>query len=206
MHGGDLRAVAASVLPQLRACLDADWSVKPTGLEWTCHQLGDHLSAVLLSYAVHAAARAKRELPLVGRRVGADDPAAYLDLSEAAAEVLAATVDAMDEGERAWHPAGIADASGFAAMACDELLVHGAEMVAALGGAFDPPDDLAAKVLGRLFPWAPPDAEPWAALLWANGRLDLPERPSQGGSWVWHCAPLDEWDETVPEWGPASGS
>ena len=200
MDGGDLRAVAASVLPQLRACLGADWSAKPEGLDWTCHQLGDHLSAVMLSYAVHAAARTERELPLVGRRLGADDPAAYLDLSEAAAEVLAATVDAMGEGDRAWHPAGIADASGFAAMACDELLIHGSEMVQALGGAFHPPEDLAGEVLRRLFPWAPTEAEPWSALLWANGRLDLPERAAQGAAWVWHCAPLEEWDGSIPEW------
>ncbi|MGH2728617.1 MAG: hypothetical protein ACRDKS_16725, partial [Actinomycetota bacterium] len=58
--------------------------------------------------------------------------------------------------------------------------------------------DVCARVLARLFPWAPRDAEPWAALLWANGRAPLGDRPRQSGEWVWHCKPLAEWDGTDP--------
>jgi hypothetical protein len=39
--------------------------------------------------------------------------------------------------------------------------------------------------------------DPWATLLWANGRVDLPGRPRQM-SWRWHCAPLAEWNGQPP--------
>jgi hypothetical protein len=38
---------------------------------------------------------------------------------------------------------------------------------------------------------------PWSALLWANGRTDLPGQRRQV-PWRWHCAPLDEWDGRNP--------
>ena len=50
-------------------------------------------------------------------------------------------------------------------------------------------------------PWAPGGVAPWPALLWANGRVDLAGgRPRPGSDWVWHCAPVDEWDGTIPRW------
>jgi hypothetical protein len=87
----------------------------------------------------------------------------------------------------------------------DELLVHTADITAGLGVPFTPERRLVTLVLDRLFPWWPRDVEPWTALLWANGRTDLPGRPSLGETWVWHCAPLEEWDGTVPEWDPVAG-
>jgi hypothetical protein len=38
-------------------------------------------------------------------------------------------------------------------------------------------------------PGSGPGPDPWATLLWANGRMDLPGGPRQA-SWRWHCAPL----------------
>ena len=46
-------------------------------------------------------------------------------------------------------------------------------------------------------PFGPADADPWAALLWANGRIDLPGQQRQV-DWRWHCAPLEEWDGLNP--------
>ena len=54
---------------------------------------------------------------------------------------------------------GMADASGFAALACDEMLVHTADIAAVLGVGFDPPRGVCARVLARLFPWAPHDMQ-----------------------------------------------
>jgi hypothetical protein len=87
----------------------------------------------------------------------------------------------------------VSNRSGFAAMGCDEVLVHGADLAAAFGLTYDPPRDVCERVLRRIFPWAPADAEPWAALLWANGREPLGDVPTER-RWLWHCAPLDEWD------------
>jgi hypothetical protein len=78
-------------------------------------------------------------------------------------------------------------------MACDELLVHTDDAARGLRMGFRPDADLAARVLGRLFPWHRVAAEPWQVLLWANGRIDLPGLPNQRG-WRWHPAPLTEWD------------
>jgi hypothetical protein len=93
--------------------------------------------------------------------------------------------------------ARVTDASGFAAMACDEFLVHTDDVARGLEVPFAPPRALARATLERLFPWAPADADPWAALLWANGRIDLPGQQRQV-DWRWHCAPLEEWDGLNP--------
>jgi hypothetical protein len=93
---------------------------------------------------------------------------------------------------------GLVDASGFAALACDELLVHTGDIAAGLGAGFDPPREACARVLGRLFPWAPPDQDPWATLRWANGRAPLGQRPRLSPDWVAHPAPLHQWDGVDP--------
>lgn len=92
----------------------------------------------------------------------------------------------------------MADASGFAALACDELLVHTADIAGTLGASFDPPREVCARVLARLFPWTPHDGDTWAALRWASGRVPLRERPRLSSNWVGHPAPLDEWDGLDP--------
>ena len=96
-----------------------------------------------------------------------------------------------------YHEGGMADVSGFVAMAIDEVIVHGADAAAGLGLAYDPPEALARKVVDRLFPWAPADTDGWTALLWANGRLPLPGQPEIRPNWSWQCAPLDEWDGDI---------
>lgn len=92
---------------------------------------------------------------------------------------------------------GAADPSGFAAMACDEILIHTDDAARGLGLVFRPPTDLAERVLHRLFPWVTDVDDPWEGLRWANGRIALGGRERLSG-WTWHCAPLDEWDGTSP--------
>jgi hypothetical protein len=78
-------------------------------------------------------------------------------------------------------------------MACDEMLIHTDDAAKGLGLRFVPDLELAGRVLARLFPWHDPGSDAWQALLWANGRIDLPGRQNQTG-WTWHCAPLADWD------------
>jgi hypothetical protein len=74
-------------------------------------------------------------------------------------------------------------------------------VVTTFGGAFAAPADLCERVTRRLFPWVTGATDWWRALLWANGRVDLPgEAERLGPDWAWHCAPLDEWDGTIPRW------
>ena len=85
-------------------------------------------------------------------------------------------------------------------MACDEILVHCWDAARGFGLEFVAPTNLADPVLRRLFPWAPRGESAWQTLLWANGRTDLQSQPSRPGpDWQWHCAPLHEWDGTIPQ-------
>jgi hypothetical protein len=176
----------------------------PAGdLEWTCRETLEHVCG--LAYAPVLATRATSFRPLALAVV----PGAPLDdllwTMRASARVLAEVARAAPAGVRAYHPAGMADPTGFVAMGMDEVLVHTADITTGLGVEWAPDEAAVGLVLDRLFPWWPRDADPWSALLWANGRRDLPGRPSPGAEWLWHCAPLDEWDGTVPRWDPVRG-
>jgi len=47
---------------------------------------------------------------------------------------------------------------------------------------------LCRRVLERLLPDVEPGDDPWAALLWATGRLELPGRPRRT-DWGWTNSP-----------------
>ena len=113
------------------------------------------------------------------------------------AAILADVARATPPDVRAFHTSGMADADGFLAMGCDEALVHGWDIAEGLDVDFEPPVELAERVLRRLFPWAPEDEHPWDALLWANGRIPLDDLPQSDPGWEWWSAPLDEWDGEV---------
>jgi hypothetical protein len=194
----------ADVVAAARACRDAlapaadrDWTVGAGDLEWDCRRTLDHVGDALAFYAAHLATRTTERLSSVRDGDQTVSVAQLLRSVESLAAVLARVAEASPPGTRAYHPAGMADAEGFLAMGCDEILVHTQDIALGLGVAWEPPADLCARVLARLFPWAPRDVEPWPALLWANGRAALPGLDRLGTDWYWHCAPLDEWDGTV---------
>ena len=87
--------------------------------------------------------------------------------------VLAAVLRAMPEDARGFHPAGLADRYGFAAMACTETLVHTWDIARGLGVDFTPPEDIAAKSLARLFPWVQDDGRPVADAALRRGTTGL---------------------------------
>jgi hypothetical protein len=96
--------------------------------------------------------------------------------------VLASMVRTSRAHVRAYHPTGIADPEGFAALGCNEALLHGNDIAQGFGLSLDPPRDVCRRVLARLFPQAPADLadlDPWTALLWTSGRIDLPSHPQQ---------------------------
>jgi uncharacterized protein (TIGR03083 family) len=197
-----LIATADGCVEVLAPLVDRDWDVPAAGLDWTCRQTIEHVCG--LGYAPVLATRSTSFRPLaltVAPGAPLDD---LLHTMQAMARILAEVARAAPASTRAYHPAGMADPSGFVAMLMDELLVHTADIATGLGAPYTPDQRLVTVVLERLFPWAPADADRWAALLWANGRVDLPDQPSLGEAWLWHCAPLEEWDGTVPEWDPVA--
>jgi hypothetical protein len=106
-------------------------------------------------------------------------------------------VHAAPPSARGFHGAGMADATGFLGMGCEEILMHTFDIATVLDVPFTVPEPLAAKVLARIFPWAPDNVSAWESLRWCSGRSALPDRERQDENWYWHCAPLAEWDGTM---------
>ncbi len=197
MRPADLLEAATVSNEALEGALDRDWDVPAGSLTWSCRRTLDHVPDTLLLYAAHLATRTTRPLPFL--RNG--DPEAkikhLLRSAQSAAAILAEVATAAESSDvavRAYHPAGMADPDAFVAMGCDEILVHTFDITTGLELPFVPPRELCERVVARLFPWAPHEISPWSALLWANGRGPLPDRPQLEPDWYWHSAPLDEWD------------
>jgi hypothetical protein len=176
-----------------------EWDAPAAGLQWDCRTTVDHVASCLIGYsAVLASGATTRWRHRVRNEDRTANPDDLVEIVAAGGQVLAAVAEAMPLDRRAFHAAGMADVDGFVAMGCDEVLVHGQDVARAFDIDFDPPSDLADRVVRRLFPWAPSDRDPWATLLWANGRNALPDLPPIGSDWRWHCAPVDEWNGQIP--------
>lgn len=204
----DLRLLTELCAQELTSLSSSEWDAPVPGLEWTAYETLFHLMRVPLNYASHLAGRAASPTPYrIGSLIERSDdspagPATTIAAMRTFCYILADVVAAAPPETRAFHQAGRADRSGFIAMACDELLVHTDDILRSAGSSFQPPRDLVARVLARLFPWAPTDVDPWRALRWTNGREELPPpHGSLGPDWSWHCAPLEEWAGGIPRMG-----
>ena len=192
----DIIAAADASHALLAPLAGRDWSATAGDLEWDCRTTLDHVTGVQVFYAAHAASRATGRLPAARAGNPNQSIADLIEVHRAQAVVLAEVLRAMPDAARAWHPAGMADRYGFAAMSCTEILVHTNDIAQGLGVDFSPPDGVAARTLARLFPWVPADPDPWRALLYAAGRTPLGDRQRRAPNWTWQCAPLSEWDGT----------
>lgn len=193
----DVYETASACRRALRPVAEVDWDRPASDLEWSCRTTLVHILSALLYYAINLATRSTEPRPS-----GQADPSLpvpeLLDALEGRAALLAEMCAAAPPGARGAHDWGMADASGFAALACDELLVHTGDIAASLGMGFDPPREVCARVLARLFPWAPQGVDSWEALRWANGRGPMGKRRRLSPDWVAHPAPLEEWDGLDP--------
>jgi uncharacterized protein (TIGR03083 family) len=186
----DVTEVAAHCAAFLDGVAGADWSAVVPEMDWTVAGTVAHTAECLLWYGTDVAA-GPVELDRVDVSVRPEgEPRELVRALETCASVLAAVLAAVPAGARGWHPWGVSDAAGFAAMACDEMLVHTHDAGRGLGVPFEPPPQYAAKVVARLFPEAPDGHDPVDTLLWANGRVPLGGLPRRT-AWRWRCAPLD---------------
>jgi hypothetical protein len=147
-----------------------------------------HVVDVLGFYALHLASGSPVRLRVDVRPHDGTTSSEMLDILHAAARLLGLVVDASPGQVRAWHVFGPSDPRGFAAMACDELLVHTYDALSGMGRQFAAAEALVWPVLNRLFPDAPGGRDPWEVLLWANGRIGLPGLPTRGPNWTWKTA------------------
>src|SRR5205814_10489271 len=127
------------------------WDAPAGGLDWTCRHTLAHAADCLVWYAANLA-RASTHLVEVAELARTAPAPILVDALRSAGALLAAAVTAATPEQRGPHPFGVADRSGFAAMGCDEVLVHGADVAAGLGVEFAPPADVVDHVVRRLFP------------------------------------------------------
>ena len=192
-----LRSTAEECGTFLDESVTEDWLAPIPDMTWNIAGAVAHTAQALLWYSSDLSA-GPSELSSIEMKVEPESEASELIRTiRTSCKVLAGVVATTEPNARGWHPWGVADVSGFVAMACDELLIHTADAGSGLGRKFLPSPDLAEATLRRLFPWAPTDLEPWAGLNWANGRTELRGLPRLT-EWRWHCAPLSEWDGTDP--------
>ena len=188
----DLDAATASLTAALTPVVDRDWSAATGTGDLNAYRTAEHLGDCLTSYAAQLTARhtddwVRFEAALLPETTNAQ----ALEFVVAGAGMLAATVHRLGPGTRGWHPWGVADPEGFAGMGIVEILVHGEDMARGLGVTLDPPADVCARVLARMFPDVSVVAEPWTTLLWATDRVELPGLPNRAG-WRWRGAPAGE--------------
>jgi len=171
---------------------DRDWSVPAGRLDWDCWHTAEHIGDCLLSYGWQLAVQPTTRYVRAGATAEKDaSPAEVLEFAITGGRVLAVMVRSSPAHVRAFHPAGAADPEGFAALGCNEVLLHGNDIAQGFGLSLDPPRDVCRRVLSRLYPQAPAeiaDADAWTSLLWAGGRVQLPGRPKS--RWHPHPAPL----------------
>jgi hypothetical protein len=178
------------------------WANPAGSLQWDCWETVEHIADDLLAYATQLTPATPEggyvPIAMTSTRPGGAESAIHVDREQGAASLLQAVeacgallvamITTASPDTRAWHPFGTSDPEGFAAMGVAEVLVHGHDAAEGLGVPWEPPADLCARVLSRLFPGAPADGRPWTALLWATGRADLPGRPRLG-EWRWYSEP-----------------
>jgi hypothetical protein len=188
----DLDVAIACMMSGLLPVTDRDWSVPAGSLDWDCWHTAEHIGDCLLSYAWQLAVQpTTRYVRAVATAEKDASPAEVLEFAVTGGRVLAVMVRTSPAHVRAFHPAGTADPEGFAALGCNEVLLHGNDIARGFGLSLDPPRDVCRHVLSRLYPQAPAelaDSDPWTSLLWAGGRVQLPGRSEP--HWRPHPAPL----------------
>jgi hypothetical protein len=182
VNGGDVERAAATMVRVLRPYASADWQVPAGSLDWSCAETAAHVAHDLMAYAGQLAARATDGyLPFDLVMRDGTPPDRTLQVVTACARLLSEAVAAAEPTTRAWHW-GPTDATGFAALGVNEILVHTWDITQGLAIDWLPPQPPSAAVLARLFPDAP-DGDPARTLLWCTGRADLPGLPRRT-SWI----------------------
>ena len=184
----------------LEPALGEDWSAPVPGLDFTVTERGGPRRRCRRSGTRSTCGAAPENASFEVQVLDDTGNQRLLTSLLAASEVLAAAVDAAPSSLRGFHPFGSPDPSGFAAMACDELLVHGRDAALGLGREFEGDAGLARGHPGPALPVART-----AVRLTIRGRCCCgrtggcrsADRQDQE-RWRWHCAPLSEWDGSGP--------
>ena len=186
-----------AAIPQLAVLADHDLDVPAGDLDSTCREILEHLALMPFIWASRVATRS-HENDYVGLAGPSESTGrAVLGTLDAGLAVFADVVCVMPAAARAAHSAGLSDSVGWAAMLCDEVLVHSWDITQGMGAAFEMPEELVEAILDRLFPWAGAAGTASQRLLLVNGRRALGDRAAIR-DWVWHCGDPAAWDGAIP--------
>lgn len=169
--------VVLAVVAQLRRLWEvvpaADWSRPAAHVGWSCWQTAEHIAGDFAHYAGQVLACPPDHYVAFGFDTGRARTAAELvEVVAVAGGMLAAAVRTADPAAVGWHPHGLFDPAGFAAIGAAEGLVHGIDMATGLAVQWAPDDGLAEQVLARVFPGSrrPAGPSPVDNLLAHTGR------------------------------------
>lgn len=195
MEGAHVLEAAGACQALLGAAADRDWARRIPEMDWTVAEAVGHMAEGTLWYATDLAAGERRSTPWsCGSRPRRTGPTS---------SGPSACSPPCSPGWSS-HPAGRPRRAPDGPGRRIRVRGHGLRRAASPQRRrrrrprrpLRPAARLVKATLTRLFPWAP-DADPWPALLWCNGRIALPGLPRQD-RWAWHCAPLEEWDGLNP--------
>ncbi|MFC0542513.1 hypothetical protein [Kutzneria chonburiensis] len=173
-----------------------DWEAQAGPLEWTCWETTEHIADNFFFHAAQVAPGqpwTNRSVPFAWNRqrdggpglvIFADrkaGPEGLIQVVDACGGMMVAILRTTPKDARAFNDSGVLTPEGFAALTVAETLLHMDDVAQGLRVDWQPPAELAAKVLDRVFPDAPTETDPWTTLLWASGRgeLDGHERPTE---------------------------
>ena len=120
----DLLTAVAANQSALAHALDRDWTALAGTLEWDCRKTLDHLVDGSIFYSAQVSNLATARRPRIR---GGDPDASVADLLttvDTVGHILASVLRSAPSDGRFFHPAGMADISGYVGMACVELLAH----------------------------------------------------------------------------------
>ncbi len=193
----DLRTVVDDLLVQFAALPDEAWEETASGLTWTCRDTVAHLMDDFGFYAMQLAGTRPPQtdyVPLLEPQPWRDgsppivfwpDPATgtagILTCLDATAGLLVAATATAPPEHRGFHPYGISDHTGFAAMGIVEATCHAHDILSAHDIGYRAEAEVCRAVLDRLFPTAARTDDPWHDLLAATGRTD----GTRGTTWRW---------------------
>ncbi|MEU0393685.1 maleylpyruvate isomerase N-terminal domain-containing protein [Streptomyces sp. NPDC006208] len=196
----DVRRIVALALDALRDADPQAWEAKAGTLEWTCWETLEHLADDLFTYAARFGLTRPPMSTMMPFRTSSDrsggpanvifvdrasGPEGLMTVVEACGGLLACALRAAPSTTVAYHVFGPSDPEGFAAMAVVEVLVHTHDITQGLNLEWSPPRELCERILKTLFPHVAIDGDVWETLLWATGRIALPDRPRLT-EWRWY--------------------
>ncbi|QWZ06603.1 maleylpyruvate isomerase N-terminal domain-containing protein [Nocardioides panacis] len=180
----DLEGTVAAACTALRTAEALDWDRPATGLTWTVRSTVEHVADDLFAYAGQIATATPELEEYVPFAYSADRPGeaevttharreagneGVVRVLDACGGMLVALARTRPADVRGYHPYGVSDPPGFAAMGTVETLLHLHDVADPLDLSWHPDPSVVRRVLDRLFPDAPTD-DPWPTLLRLTGR------------------------------------